>query len=110
MDYIIVVWNEILREILDKGRNLGTSLIIENHISMKNAACRRQGWGVSGWEAAAGAGKPGRMSTSQGEQGQAGQPQYLPSSGSPSPSAEGPPTLPGPPLLLAVRGPGRGGR
>ena len=53
MDYIIVVWNEILWKILDKGRNLGTSLIIENHISMKNAACSGQARGARQRQAAA---------------------------------------------------------
>lgn len=82
MDYIIVVWNEILWKILDKGRNLGTSLIIENHTSMKNASCSGQGWGARQQEAAAlpaaTGWEPRGMSTSHGTQGQAGQPRVSP--------------------------------
>lgn len=72
MDYIIVVWNEILWKIPDKGRNLGTSLIIENHISMRNAAWSRQDRVARPQEAVSPRdGGAGGMSTSHEMRGQA---------------------------------------
>lgn len=114
MDYIIVVWNEILWKILDKGRNLGTSLIIENHTGMKNASCSGQGWSARQQEAAAlpaaTGWEPRGMSTSHGTQGQAGQPRVSPFLWVPMSFSRGTPTLHGPrsQLPLAVRALGRG--
>lgn len=71
MDYIIVVWNEILQKILDKGRNLGTSLVIENHVGVKNAACSQQGRGARRLPSPCrGTGEPGGTITSHGMRGQ----------------------------------------
>lgn len=102
MDYIIVVWNEIVWKILDKGRNLGPSLIIENHTSMKNTACSKRGRGARQrdrrdgrdkhipWDAGTGC----NILVSPGN---------LPSSGSPCPRVHSPAWTP---LPVAV---GRGG-